>query len=174
MGEGIEREVILQALSIHIAPNDALQPRWADLLVFTPPTDSVNVPSSPAELLRGYTIGALISLCVFRLGYVPPGVSEIFYLWALNSGDFSCITRAVMERFAPDFLLVLDAFSAAGHDGDLTPFREHFINYLGFDVSCLHTSNEIELTLRLYRSHKWPTGAQKLMQACITSWQDAP
>lgn len=62
---------------------------------------------------------------------------QLQWLLAMNYGDVNCLTRDVLEDFAPSLLQVLDEIRDLGPTGDLTVHRSFYIQHLDFDVSWL-------------------------------------
>ncbi|KIO22353.1 hypothetical protein M407DRAFT_9983 [Tulasnella calospora MUT 4182] len=145
-GEGVEREYLQELISRYFTPSHNLQPRYGEVLAFQPSTDDLRVPSTDAELRDAWVIGVLVTLTLLRLGHLPVSFSPLQWLLAINRGNINCLTREVMEEFAPTLLEVLDGVEALGPSGDLTQFRSFYVEHLDFDVGRLRNRDEISHT----------------------------
>lgn len=134
-GEGVEREVLQELVDLRITPSHIVQQAFGDSLIFNPTTDDLRVPSTPSQLKEAYILGAILSLSIARLGYLPQRFSPLQWLMAINNGDVRCISREMLEHFAPDLLTVIDSLRAAGPDGSLEDLRMHFAIHVDLDVS---------------------------------------
>lgn len=127
--------MLQELIDIHIAPSHILQPAFGDMLVFNPTTDDLGVPSTSSQLKDAWILGAILSLCVSCLGYLLQRFSPLQWLVAMNNGDIQCISRKMLEQFAPDLLAVIDTLCEIGPDGSLEGLRMHFALYFELDVS---------------------------------------
>ncbi|KIO17043.1 hypothetical protein M407DRAFT_12525, partial [Tulasnella calospora MUT 4182] len=155
-GEGVEREYLQEVIARFFVPSHNLQPRFGETLAFQPSTDDPRVPSTDAELQDAWRVGVLTSLSLLRLGHLPPAFSSLQWLLATNHGDINCLTRDVLEEFAPPLLEVLDGIRALGPHGNLSQFRSFYIQHLDFDIGRLRnrdeTSHEALISFTLCRA----------------------
>lgn len=127
-GPGVDREVWLTLEDRLIQPGGRLRPRFEELLVFNPSTSEPTVPSSEAQLIQAWSIGAFLTTYLMVHGNLPGQYSVLHYWLALHNGDMSCLTREILQEFAPGILPVIDGWTAAGPSATSAPILESYLD----------------------------------------------
>jgi hypothetical protein len=107
-------------------------------MVFTPVTPAIGTleaPVSSALLKRAYALGLLLSYTLLVTGHLPRNVSILQVMWGINKGSISSLTKHILAEHVPRLLDILEKLQDVGPEGNLAPFNEHFIAYLGVPAS---------------------------------------
>ncbi|KAH9934244.1 uncharacterized protein B0H18DRAFT_1114983 [Fomitopsis serialis] len=85
---------------------------------------------SPAQKEELGALGAIVGLCLVN-GMAIPKIAGEWLIYLLNGCNFEAITREVTQAFHPRLAAEIIQLDSIGTTGDLTPFEEDFVIYLG-------------------------------------------
>ncbi|KAK7014499.1 hypothetical protein R3P38DRAFT_2950022 [Favolaschia claudopus] len=114
VGEGVEREVRDNVLTLRILPS--------------------SIPASPARLVKFKRLGALCGLAHI-LGQSIPSISVALFQYIVNHCDLRALSRNFTYEWFPALTRQVLDFLATSETDDLSAFQTHLITYHGAEAA---------------------------------------